>query len=305
MKAKLTGEVLDYLAPFLVRAGRYAYEVQARVEHKPPKQGTSDPFSEALTDADLSIQAFIEVALLARFPEISFFGEECAHSLNMKYFPAEADLRVYLDPVDGTRFFRDNLPRFNVIATIADQDRVWGAACFVPRADKFFRAERGKGVTIQSSAQVLSGNGFERLDLSGNAEWIVTWEMPVVKQHLGKDFGVTDVNCDYTPETGCLCLNSILLGECSALIGRSGSIIDCGAIAFIAGEAGAVVSDFRGNDLPPPSQLVGLRYPEFVVCKDQEVWRRVQDALKDEVNSESVAVSPYGQVCKRRQTAGG
>ena len=111
-------DILDYLTPFVVTAGRYSLEVQGQVKSQQGKSGMADAFGEALTDADLSGQAFIEVAMLARFPHLRFFGEEHEQSYNMKYFSDDAELCVYLDPVDGTLFYKDGLDSYNVIATL-------------------------------------------------------------------------------------------------------------------------------------------------------------------------------------------
>lgn len=281
MNTTLVTEILDYLSPLLVRAGQYACQVQSKVAKQPPKEGYENLFSTALTDADLSIQAFIEVALLAQFPQISFFGEEHAQSLNMKYFPANAELCVYLDPVDGTRFFQDNLARFNVIATVADQDQILGAACYVPKFDRFFRAEKNRGATVQNSQEALTAGKQQSLNLSDNPACIVTYDFPFVQKSLGDSFEVIDIASAYTPEKGCLSLNSILLRECSALIGREGGLIDWGAIAFLAQEAGTLVTDFKGKHLPQPSELIDNCYPELLVCKDWETQQKILEGLAD------------------------
>lgn len=83
-------ELVKRLAALSVTAGAYALKVQDRVAHQPIKSQYDNLFAQALTDADLSVQGFIEVSLLAEFPDIAFFGEEQAHSLNMKYFPSQA-----------------------------------------------------------------------------------------------------------------------------------------------------------------------------------------------------------------------
>ncbi len=272
-------DVLDYIAPFIVHGGRYARCIQGRVIARPAKTGYQDIFASALTDADLSIQGFIEVALLARFPELHFYGEEYEQSLNMKYFPAHADLSVYLDPVDGTRYFEDKLDNFNVILTITDRHEIQGAICYMPGYDKFFRAQRGETARVQTGDEVLSGDPGKPLTLNAAAGIVLTHEQPIVRERLSPLFKVVDVNVEYNPPAACLSTNSILLGESCAIVGRNAGLIDWAAIAFIASEAGAIVSDWDGS--PPPSldQLSSLRYADLIAAATPEIHSRIVSLL--------------------------
>ena len=116
-----SSEVHELLSMYLSQmpvAGDYALQVQATVEKQPEKAGMDNPFGAALTDADLSLQNFFEVLTLAHFPTVSFYGEEESHSLNMKYFSEGEPLKVLLDPIDGTRYYADNLDSFNIMISV-------------------------------------------------------------------------------------------------------------------------------------------------------------------------------------------
>ncbi|MDA0866104.1 MAG: inositol monophosphatase family protein, partial [Cyanobacteria bacterium] len=70
-------QILETLLPPLRLAAGYAHHIQGKIVSQPDKSdANTNPFSAALTDADLSIQTFVEVALLGAFPEIRFYGEE-------------------------------------------------------------------------------------------------------------------------------------------------------------------------------------------------------------------------------------
>src|SRR5262245_43147162 len=94
-------EMVEFFLGLLVTAGDYALAIQPRVAGPEQKSGHNDWVS-ALTDADLSVQSYFEVATLARFPTVHFFGEEYAQSLNQKYFPRDAEFSVHLDPINAT-----------------------------------------------------------------------------------------------------------------------------------------------------------------------------------------------------------
>jgi 3'-phosphoadenosine 5'-phosphosulfate (PAPS) 3'-phosphatase len=69
-------------------AAAYARFLQPMIAVLPAKEQGENFFAAALTDADLSIQNLVEVALLGTFPQIRFYGEEHEHSSNTKYFRA-------------------------------------------------------------------------------------------------------------------------------------------------------------------------------------------------------------------------
>jgi hypothetical protein len=79
-------QILDTLWPFLQVAAAYARDLQVRIRAHPAKTGADNPFAAALTDADLSIQTLLEVAVLGSFPTLRFYGEEEASSYNTRYF---------------------------------------------------------------------------------------------------------------------------------------------------------------------------------------------------------------------------
>jgi myo-inositol-1(or 4)-monophosphatase len=61
-------------------AATYARHFQVHMRAHPEKAGADNPFAAALTDADLSMQTLLEVAVLGTFPTLRFYGEEYATS---------------------------------------------------------------------------------------------------------------------------------------------------------------------------------------------------------------------------------
>ena len=108
-------------------AAGYARHIQTRIKTLPAKDEGDNFFATALTDADLSIQTAIEVALLAHFPQIRFFGEEYEQSRNTKYFrstefDSQGDYLITLDPIDGTKFYLDGFDNYQIILSILNAD---------------------------------------------------------------------------------------------------------------------------------------------------------------------------------------
>ncbi len=115
-------EILQTLLPHLRVAAGYAQQIQTKITSLPAKDGGDNILSAALTDADLSIQTLVEVALLGTYPEMAFYGEEYEQSRNTKYFSAtelgKNDYLVTLDPIDGTKYYLDGFDNYQIISSM-------------------------------------------------------------------------------------------------------------------------------------------------------------------------------------------
>jgi len=239
-------EILNYLLPFVATAGDYSADIQSRVGAHKAKDGAT-AFHHALSDADLSIQSYLEVALLARYPMVSFFSEEQDSSLNVKYFPKKAQLEVLLDPIDGTRSYIDNRPHYQVIVTIHDEHEIVGALSYMPRLDTCYIATRGEGAVRLTHKEVRTGGSGTKLTLGKASGPILVFNQPDLVQKLSPDFEVRDIVEEYSRQPGRYNFTDFLEGSAIATINIPCQAIDGGALSFIAKEAGAIVSDGAGH----------------------------------------------------------
>ncbi len=146
-------DILSELLSSLKTAGAYAQQIQKRIAIHPDKYEGDHVFANALTDADLSVQTFIEVTLLAKFPSVRFYGEEYESSYNTKYFRAidlgsQDDYLVTLDPIDGTRYYMDGHPNYLVILTVINADGFEAAIALSPANDRYYYSLRGQGTFV-------------------------------------------------------------------------------------------------------------------------------------------------------------
>jgi fructose-1,6-bisphosphatase/inositol monophosphatase family enzyme len=83
----------------------------------------------------------------------------------------------------------------------------------------------------------------------------------------------------YTERPGEFDPTDILSGKAAAVVHQSCQAIDGGAIAFIATEAGAIMTDFAGN--PPVSFRTSEKrtIPEIVVSTNKAIHDRILRAL--------------------------
>jgi fructose-1,6-bisphosphatase/inositol monophosphatase family enzyme len=271
-------EVLHYLLPFIVTGGAYSAEIQSRVATREAKGGETI-FHHALSDADLSIQAFLEVALVARFPELSYFSEEQEQSLNRKYFLGSSALEVLLDPIDGTRPYIDGREFYQIIVTLHDEREIVGSVCYMPRRDRCFVAVKGEGAYLLTRDDIAAGRNGTRWDVTRGDGPVLLFNSPALVEKLSKTMVAKDIATAYIEEPGRYYSTDILDGRACGVVHRTCQAIDGGALAFIASEAGAIVTDFAGAPVPSFREVASRVVPDIVVSVNREVHERILQAL--------------------------
>lgn len=106
----------DVVAPILLRAGELAlrqFRTGVRAEDKGGAAGW-DP----VTEADLAVEALLRTELGRRFPGHQIVGEEHGAS-----GPASAQVRWFIDPIDGTKAFVTGVPAWGVLLGLTVDDR--------------------------------------------------------------------------------------------------------------------------------------------------------------------------------------
>jgi len=142
--------ILESLFPCLHLAAHYAREIQPRIVAQPDKPDAGSTFAAALSDADLSIQTAVEVALLGAFPRLHFYGEEYAKSYNTKYFqslqiPQDDNYLVLLDPIDGTQFYLDGHQNYHIMLSVVDRQDYCASLIINPPSQTYDFAIRAEG----------------------------------------------------------------------------------------------------------------------------------------------------------------
>jgi fructose-1,6-bisphosphatase/inositol monophosphatase family enzyme len=271
--------ILDTLWPFLQVAATYARHLQVQIRAHPEKAGADNPFAAALTDADLSIQTLVEVAVLGTFPGLRFYGEEEAASYNTPYFRSRAlgppgDYLLLLDPIDGTRFYLDGHPNYHLIVSLADADDYAAVLAIQPSQATYRYALRGAGAYTGSLGQPLTAAVPLRLAsprpvvyLSGTLGHLVA----PLRQH----FQVVYLPTDYSPTALVPNHTGILDGSLTGSVLAETPWIDGAAIAFLAREAGCVVTTLTGEALPPLHMCAGYQRAGVIIGTSQEVHQRL------------------------------
>ncbi|MEM9542932.1 MAG: inositol monophosphatase family protein [Cyanobacteria bacterium P01_E01_bin.42] len=274
--------ILEILLPHLRIAGAYAREIQSRIVALPEKGESENFFATALTDADLSVQTFVEVALLGKYPQLRFYGEEWEQSYNTKYFRGttlgeQGDYLVTLDPIDGTRYYLDGHPYYLIILAVLNADDYEAVIALSPSEDCYFYALRGEGCFRGKLEDDL--NQCQPLRISEPEKRVyLGWKMASLLESFPSTYEVVTSKA-YTKEKPIPAFARMLQGAIAGAILDSGKFIDGAALAFLAKEAGALVTNREGLPLPPLSACEDYRLPGLVIAANAEIQRDLLDFL--------------------------
>ena len=277
--------ILETLLPHLKAAAGYARVLQPRIAALPEKDGKDNFFASALTDADLAIQNFIEVALLGHFPSIRFHGEEYESSPNTKYFRAidlgeKDDYLVTLDPIDGTKFYMDGHSNYQIILSVLNTDDYEAVIAISPSENVYFYAIRGGGAFTGSLEMNLSECTPLKVNSEAKPTILLGTSMNSLTTALQDKYKVINAAEDYSTSVQMPNLNAILKGELSGAVKRGGPFIDGGALAFIARETGCIVTTLDGSALPALNTCDDYKLPGLVVGTSESVHQDLLEAVR-------------------------
>ncbi|MEL6813407.1 MAG: inositol monophosphatase family protein [Cyanobacteria bacterium J06598_3] len=281
----LPKEILSALLPFLKVAGAYADQIQQRISALPDKYEGDHLFANALTDADLSIQTFMEVTLLAKFPDVRFYGEEYEKSYNTKYFRAidlgpQGDLLITLDPIDGTRYYMDGHPNYLVILTVVNADEFEAAIALSPANDCYYYTLRGQGTFVGAMADGL--DECKPLKVADPGETVLLgWALSGMADEVRSHYPVIDLKTDYSAEVPVPPINGLLTGEVAGVMLASAQFIDTAALAWMAQEMGYFMTTFEGEPVPPLSACENYRRAEIIVSATEAMQQQLIKIMQD------------------------
>jgi myo-inositol-1(or 4)-monophosphatase len=121
---------------------------------QPHTESTKKSVFDIVTDADKRSEEVIVAALQAAFPDHHIVGEEGG---GMGAPADDAEYFWYIDPIDGTSNFANNIPFFSVSIALADRHlNPLVGVVYNPVANELFSAARGFGATRNGEAIQVS-----------------------------------------------------------------------------------------------------------------------------------------------------
>lgn len=201
-----------------------------------------------VTAADVAVEAFLKQTLTDRCPEYGFWGEESGQSANQTN-------RWIVDPIDGTHSFSRGQYFWGIsVALEINQELVMGAV-YAPALNDYYCAELGKGASKNGLAISVSivDNLAESMVATGFAclrSYLEENNLPrfarIAQSTTGqRRYGSAAVD---------LCL--VADGQVDAFWEQELNLYDVAAGALIAKEAGATLTDFKGNAGIFPKQIL-------------------------------------------------
>lgn len=276
--------ILETLLPHLRVAAGYARQIQTQIQSLPDKDAGNNILSAALTDADLSIQTLVEVALLGSFPKLAFYGEEYAQSRNTKYFTATEltsnhKYLITLDPIDGTKYYLDGFNNYQIILSILNRESYEAVIAVSPAQNCYYYTLKNQGVYQGSLEDDLASCQALKI-IDPKPTILLGWGMAYLKPALQEKYQVIDIENCYSTTQQLPNYNGIFTGDLSGWITKRGKFIDSAALAFMAQENGCIVTGFDGLPLPPLYTCPDYSYDGAIVANSsqlhQDLWAACQ-----------------------------
>jgi myo-inositol-1(or 4)-monophosphatase len=203
---------------------------------------------DLVTDADIAVEAYLKQALAESYPQYGFWGEESGQS-------DDQSRRWIVDPIDGTHSFSKGQYFWSIsVALEIDQELIVGAV-YAPALDDLYLAEKGKGASKNSRAIFVSSE-------TSLADAMIATGFACLRSHLKKNnlkrFCTIANKTTGQRRFGSAAMDLCLVadGQVDAFWEQELNLYDVAAGALIAREAGATVTDFKGNDGVFPKQIL-------------------------------------------------
>lgn len=188
-----------------------------------------------VTEADVSVDAYLKIRLSQLLPEAAWLSEETADNDQR----LGARLVWIVDPIDGTRAFLSGHRDWSVaIALLLDDAPVLGVV-HAPALDTLYEAQSGAGARANgASISVSKASELRRAGISG--------PQPMIDAMMRRVGGMTPLA--KVPSLA-LRLARVAAGDIDvALVSRNARDWDLAAADLILREAGGCVSDMAGTD---------------------------------------------------------
>lgn len=258
--------------PQMEICGRYALSLQQRIAARDEKAG--DAWTSVLTDADLGVQHYLEAFVLAECPDWHLHGEEHAQSFNTRYLPASADVQLMLDPINGTRLYKDGSDGFDILLSLAINQRLMATMSYMPARGTFYCASRDTGAftvdVSKSRAPIAAARDSMVLATYQAGHWL---------GRLPDAVEVFDVSTHYAPNDPRCCMNSLFTGELGGFLFGDCALLDVGATAFTAHQAGGIATLACGAAFDYFERFDPERRGDLLVCMNPDLHRAVSQAL--------------------------
>ncbi len=201
-----------------------------------------------VTVADIAVEAFLKKTLTASYPEFGFWGEESGQSANQTN-------RWIVDPIDGTHSFSRGQYFWSISVALELNNEIVIGAVYAPALNDYYCAALGKGA-------FKNGLAIQVSDESDLEDAMVATGFACLRAYLTDNnlarFGRIAQHTTGQRRFGSAAMDLCLVadGQVDAFWEQELNLYDVAAGALIAKEAGATVTDFKGNEGIFPKQIL-------------------------------------------------
>lgn len=236
---------IEALLPDLAHASRVALRLQQDGPLQlPVKDQYDSPMGQALTIADPVIQAFLEASL----PPARMELEEEPYRFR-PITDEGPEGTVWVDPIDGTRYYADGLPIFGISLGWSRAGRMTASVYVVPAEGVAYVAARGEG-TFVMGLPGFEAEGVRRRVEPTTGEYVIWSRAPegTAEQLASAGLVLVDPDGDYDASRAKPWFH-VLEGPVGGIVARGGAHArDGAAVALLAQEAGIPVHLRDGTD---------------------------------------------------------
>ncbi len=201
-----------------------------------------------VTAADVAVEAFLKETLSKKYPEFGFWGEESGQSANQTN-------RWIVDPIDGTHSFSRGQYFWSISVALEIEQELIVGAVYAPALNDYYCAEKGVGAWKNSLPIHVSSEA--NLAESMVATGFACLRSFLIDNNLARFVRIAH-NTSGQRRFGSAAMDLCLVadGQVDAFWEQELNLYDVAAGALIAQEAGATLTDFKGNNGLFPKQVL-------------------------------------------------
>lgn len=196
--------------------------------------------SDFVTSVDRRSEQIIISTIRKDFPNHLFLTEESVHDADTDNY------RWIIDPLDGTTNFIHCYPVFSISIALQYRREIILGVIFEPLSDTLFTAEKGKGAFRNRQRIRVSSNASFKDSLIATGFPFRNKEMidPYLRLFRNVFLKASDLR---RAGSAAMDLANLASGRCDAFFEIGLSPWDIAAGAILIGEAGGIVTDFKGG----------------------------------------------------------
>lgn len=236
---RVSSDGLSFAIDILRVAGRRIMTDYGRVGSQP--KGDFD----LVTKTDTEIEQFIQQEIRRNFPDHGIIGEETVQAT----YDTISDYCWLIDPLDGTVNFALGIPFFCVSLALLKSGQPILGVIYDPVRDELFHAQLGNGSFVNDELLRIETNSKSSNPIGGSSgvlKWSARHKDETLILNLLEQFGKLRILGSQA-----LHLCYVAAGRLNAAISWEARLWDDAAGALIAQEAGALYTDFSGQNVFP------------------------------------------------------